>query len=64
MISLATAQAQLLALAHPRAAVTLPLSECYGRYLAQDVVAKRNQPMADLSAMDGYAIRFEDLPGP
>ena len=31
---------------------------------AEDVVARRFQPAADLSAMDGYAIRFADLPGP
>src|SRR3546814_5596430 len=28
---------------------------------AEPVVARRTQPFADLSAMDGYAIRFDEL---
>jgi molybdopterin molybdotransferase len=35
-----------------------------GRYLAGPLAALRNQPWADLSAMDGYAIRHADMPGP
>lgn len=58
------AQARLLALAAPLAAETLPLAEAAGRYAAADVTALRAQPAADLSAMDGYAIRFADMPGP
>ena len=34
-----------------------------GRVLAEDVQARRTQPPADLSAMDGYAIGGEDGPG-
>jgi molybdopterin molybdotransferase len=64
MISVAQAQARLLALAEPLPPTTLRLSESYGRYLAQDIIARRSQPAADLSAMDGYAIRFSDMPGP
>lgn len=58
------AQARLLALRAPLAAEKVALSESPGRYLSQDVVALRDQPAAPLSAMDGYAIRFDDLPGP
>ncbi len=58
------AQARLLALRAPLAAEKIALSEAPGRYLSQDVVALRDQPAASLSAMDGYAIRFDDLPGP
>jgi molybdopterin molybdotransferase len=64
MISLAEAQARLLALADALPPVTIPLSIASGHYLAEDIIAKRTQPAADLSAMDGYAIRFSDMPGP
>jgi molybdopterin molybdotransferase len=64
MIGVDEAQARLLALASPLPAIEMPVSEAVGHYLARDVIAKRTQPAADLSAMDGYAIRFADLPGP
>ena len=64
LLSVAEAQARLLALAEPLAAETVPLGDAAGRWLAADVVACRSQPSADLSAMDGYAIRFAELPGP
>ncbi|QXT37662.1 molybdopterin molybdotransferase MoeA [Sphingomonas sanguinis] len=58
------AQARLLALASERPVVELPLREAAGRWVARDVTARRTQPAQDLSAMDGYAIRFQDMPGP
>lgn len=58
------AQARLLALRAPLATENIAVSESLGRYLSQDVVASRDQPAAALSAMDGYAIRFADMPGP
>jgi molybdopterin molybdotransferase len=64
MIGVEEAQARLLALASPLPAIEVSVSQAVGHYLAEDVVAKRTQPAADLSAMDGYAIRFADLPGP
>lgn len=64
LLPVADAQARLLALAVPLAAETLPLGEAAGRYLAEDCVGLRGQPAADLSAMDGYAIAFADMPGP
>ncbi|WP_225206844.1 molybdopterin molybdotransferase MoeA [Novosphingobium huizhouense] len=39
-------------------------AECAGFYLAHPVTARRSQPEAPLSAMDGYALRAADLPGP
>lgn len=39
---------------------TVPLSEALGRILAEDITAPRNIPLADNSAVDGYAFRFED----
>ena len=38
----------------------VPLRECIGRTLAEDVVATRNQPPFPASAMDGYAVRLSD----
>ena len=58
------AQTRLLALRAPLAPENIAFSESLGRYLSQDVIAQRDQPPAPLSAMDGYAIRFADLPGP
>ena len=46
------------------AAETVPLLTAAGRWLAAAVVARRSQPGADLSSMDGYAIGFADMPGP
>ena len=58
------AQARLLALRAPLASENIAFPESLGRYLSNDVIASRDQPAADLSAMDGYAVRFDDLPGP
>ncbi|WP_444903617.1 molybdopterin molybdotransferase MoeA [Microbulbifer sp. CnH-101-E] len=40
---------------------TLPLAQAAGRVLAEDVISTVNLPPCDNSAMDGYALRFEDL---
>lgn len=64
MISVAEAQARLLALAEPVGMERLPLLAAAGRWAAEAVPALRTQPVADLSAMDGYAIRHTELPGP
>ena len=39
----------------------IPLDEILGRILREDVNAPRDMPPADNSAMDGYAVRAEDL---
>ncbi len=56
LLTLEDAQAQLLELAPQMATCELPAEEALGRYLAEDLNARRTQPPADLSAMDGYAI--------
>ncbi len=63
-LTLEEAQARLLALASPLAIERVPVDEALGRYLAEPLIARRTQPAADLSAMDGYALRSADLPGP
>lgn len=64
MISVAEAQRRLFNLADPVATEQVPLRDAAGRWTAAPVVALRTQPELPLSAMDGYAIRFADLPGP
>jgi molybdopterin molybdotransferase len=64
LLPVAEAQSRLFALAKPVEIERVPLTAAAGRWLASDVHALRTQPSADLSAMDGYAIRFADLPGP
>lgn len=39
---------------------TLAVTQSFGRVLAADMVATLNVPPANNSAMDGYALRFED----
>lgn len=64
LVPIAEAQARLFALATPVAIETVPLLAAHGRWATGDVRARRTQPAHDLSAMDGYAIRAADLPGP
>jgi molybdopterin molybdotransferase len=55
-LGLEEAQARLLALAPLLPPETVPTEQALGRNLAEDVLAARTQPPADLSAMDGYAL--------
>ncbi|MCI4589544.1 molybdopterin molybdotransferase MoeA [Sphingobium sp. BYY-5] len=64
LLPVAQAQARLFALARRLPTVTVPVAHAVGRWLAQDIVALRDQPWADLSAMDGYAVRAAEYPGP
>ncbi|GAA4764198.1 molybdopterin molybdotransferase MoeA [Stakelama sediminis] len=58
------AMARLFALGDSTPVETVSVRTAAGRWAAADVVALRTQPVCDLSAMDGYAIRFDDMPGP
>jgi molybdopterin molybdotransferase len=64
LLPVADAQARLFAIAPRVASERVPIAAAAGRWTAEPVVALRAQPGADLSSMDGYAIRFDDLPGP
>lgn len=64
MISVAEAQARLLALTSPLPSIELELAQAARHYLHRPLIAKRTQPAADLSAMDGYAVSSEEFPGP
>ena len=45
----------------PLPSESAPLIEAEGRVLAADVAALRTQPPADMSAMDGYAVKAADV---
>jgi molybdopterin molybdotransferase len=64
LLSVTEARARLFALAPPIETESIPIREAAGHWAADDILALRTQPVTDLSAMDGYAIRFADLPGP
>jgi molybdopterin molybdotransferase len=63
MISVADAQARILAevgrVAPPE---VVPVGDCLGRVLAEDVRAAVDVPPTDNSAVDGYAVRSADIP--
>jgi molybdopterin molybdotransferase len=60
MLPLAEARARILSALQPTEAETVPLPQAWGRVLAAPVVARLTQPPADVSAMDGYAVRAAD----
>jgi molybdopterin molybdotransferase len=62
LLSVAEARERILAsVAKDRPVETIPLERASGRTLARDLEAKRTQPPKAMSAMDGYAIRADDL---
>lgn len=64
LVPIAEAQRRLFDQFAPVATDHVPIIAAAGRWVAEPIVARRTQPAADLSAMDGYAIRYDDLPGP
>jgi molybdopterin molybdotransferase len=63
LMPVAEALAQVLANTAPLGTEDVALSDAQGRVLAEDVIALRTQPPADVSAMDGYALRAADIAG-
>jgi molybdopterin molybdotransferase len=64
LLPLAEAQQRLLAQITPLPVERIAVEESAGRWLAEPLTARRTQPAADLSSMDGYAVRGDDLSGP
>jgi molybdopterin molybdotransferase len=60
MISVDEARGQVLAGLQVTGMETVPLANACGRVLAVPVAARLAQPPADVSAMDGYAVRAAD----
>jgi molybdopterin molybdotransferase len=61
MISLEEARERLFASITPLEPERVPLLEALGRYCAESVRSRIDLPRFDNSAMDGYAVRCEDL---
>ena len=61
LLPVADALARVLDGVEPLPAERVPLAEADGRVLAEDLAARRTQPPDDVSAMDGYAVRGEDV---
>jgi molybdopterin molybdotransferase len=61
LMPVAQALALVLREASPLQAEAAPLTQAHGRVLAADLTALRTQPPMDVSAMDGYAVRAEDV---
>jgi molybdopterin molybdotransferase len=60
-MSVADALERVLADARPLPAEMVDLRQAVGRVLTEDLKSLRTQPPADVSAMDGYAVRAADL---
>ncbi len=60
MIPVEEARSRILQALSPTAAETVALAAAGGRVLARPVLARLTQPPADVSAMDGYAVRAAD----
>ena len=57
MITVEDALSHLFALAKPLGTERIGLAQAAGRVLAEDAIAKRDQPPFAASAMDGYAVK-------
>ena len=63
MITVAAAIEQILETIHPLGLERVSLLDALGRILGEDILAGRNIPPKDNSAMDGFALRWEDTIG-
>lgn len=66
MIRMASVEQALALIAEQAAArrpgrETIPLAAAHNRVLAEPVIARVNQPPADVSSMDGYAVRHAEM---
>lgn len=62
MLTVAEARARILDRLRPTQAEVVALPDAWGRVTAAPVVARLTHPPADVSAMDGYALRAADAP--
>ena len=60
MISVEEARERILAALRPTSSEIVALANAWGRVTAVPVLARLTQPPADVSAMDGYALRAAD----
>lgn len=62
LLTVREAHARIVAAFSALPAETVSVADAAGRVLAAAPAARLTQPPADLSAMDGYAVRSEDVP--
>ena len=62
MLTVAEAHARIVSAFEPLPSETVSVADAAGRVLAVAPQARLSQPPSDLSAMDGYAVRAEDVP--
>ncbi len=62
-VSVDEARARILAAFHPLPTISVPIEEALGCVLAEDIVAPIDLPPFTNSAMDGFAVRTEDVAG-
>ena len=60
MIAVEEAVARIVGAFHATARERIPVGEAAGRVLAEDAVARMDQPPEPVSSMDGYAVRAAD----
>ena len=60
MLSVAEATDKIVSAFAPIGAELVALDQAFGRVLAEPLAARLTQPPADVTAMDGYAIRTAD----
>ncbi len=63
MITIEEALQIIMGRIQPLESTSLPLADCPGRVLAEDIAARENIPPFANSAMDGYAVRSADIRG-
>ncbi|MFC1511836.1 gephyrin-like molybdotransferase Glp [Candidatus Latescibacterota bacterium] len=61
MLTPGEAYQRILSHIKPLGKISRPLDQSQGFTLAEDIAADRDSPAADRSAMDGYAVRSEDI---
>ncbi len=61
MLAVEQALERILGAMAPLPAEQVSVADGLGRVLAEDIVARRTQPPAAVSAMDGYAVRAHDV---
>ena len=61
MISVEEALQRILGSLSPGSTETVSIADAAGRVLARDLISRRTHPPKDASAMDGYAVRYDDV---
>ena len=61
MISVSEAEERILSVICPMPLEQVGITDSFGRVAGEDIRSRRTQPPMPVSAMDGYAVRAEDI---